>query len=78
MVKRNGKYVRSWNASREHKKVEFTREYCREHGIRYQIKGPNDALYIYNVNLHKYVQVCYCLLNLSEQDIVNMIETAIL
>lgn len=43
----------------ENPKITFTRAFCRQNNIKYQIKGPNDALYLFNNNTKKYVQVCY-------------------
>lgn len=59
----------------EHPKITFTRNYCKAHKVRYMIKGVNDALYIYNVKMQKYLQVCYSLLNLNERQIVALIDS---
>lgn len=59
---------------REHEKITFTRNYCKNHGIRYMIKGVNDALFLYSPITRKYCQVCYCLLNLNNNQIIDMIE----
>lgn len=57
----------------EHPKIQFTRKLCRECGLRYQIKGADDALFVYSITLGKFVQVCFSLLNLTEQQIADMI-----
>ena len=58
----------------EHPKIKFTRAFCKQNNIKYQIKGPNDALYLFNNNTKKYIQVCYTLLNLSTDQISEMIQ----
>ena len=58
----------------EHSKIKFTRDYCRVKNIRYQIKGVNDALFLYNSSLKRYVQVCFSLLNLDEEQIRQIID----
>ena len=58
----------------EHSKIKFTRDYCRAKNIRYQVKGVNDALFLYNSSLKRYVQVCFSLLNLDEEQIRQIID----
>ena len=58
----------------EHPKIRFAREYCKKKGVKYQIKGTVDALYIYSDTYQKYIQACYSLLNLSEEGIALMID----
>lgn len=57
----------------EHKLIKFTRTYCRQRGIRYQIRGVNDALFLFDTCYQKYRQVCFSLLNLTEAAIAAMI-----
>ena len=58
----------------EYTKVRYAREICRGHGIRYMIKGVNDALFIYCPYTGHYMQVCYSLLNHDLEYIKSMIE----
>lgn len=58
----------------EHSKITFTRQYCRSKGIRYQIKGVNDALFLYDKEQRAYIQICFSLLNLNEDQITDMID----
>lgn len=52
----------------EHPKVKFARDYCKKNHIRYQIKGANDVLYIYDPMVGRYTQRCYSLLNFANND----------
>lgn len=58
----------------EYTNVRYAREICREHGIRYMIKGVNDALFIYCPYTGHYKQVCYTLLGHELDYIKTMIE----
>lgn len=60
-------------ARKEHAKVTFTREYCKRRGIRYRIVGWDCALLLFDPSHRKFRQVCYSLLNLSEDGIAEMI-----
>lgn len=58
----------------ENDKVKYARKICWERGIRYMIKGANDALFIYCPYTGHYMQVCYSLLNHDFDYIKSMIE----
>lgn len=58
----------------ENDKIKYARKICRERGIRYMIKGANDALFIYCPYTGHYTQVCYSLLNHDFDYIKSMIE----
>lgn len=58
-------------------KEEYTRNYCKQHGIRYQIKGIDKALYIWSPITRSYMQICFSLYNLTENQIRNTIENHI-
>ena len=55
----------------EHKKIKFARQICRNYGVKYKIQGRDDALFILK-NGH-YKQVCFSLLNLSEEQIRDLV-----
>lgn len=57
----------------EHPKISYTRKLCRECGLRYQIKGVNGAFFIYSITIGKFIQVCFSLLNLTEEQISDMV-----
>lgn len=58
----------------EHKKIKAARKACRERNIKYKIKGNDAALFVYDKTIKKYMQVCFSLYNLTETQIVDMIE----
>lgn len=57
----------------EHSKIKCARNYLRSRGIKYQIKGPNDALYLLfepvGAKRH-YWQICYSILNFSSDEAI--------
>lgn len=57
----------------EHPSIAFTRKYCKSNFVRYQIKGSTNELWLYNMRTHKFQMVCYCLNNLTEEQIVDAI-----
>ena len=57
---------------------EYTRTYCKEHGIRYKITGPyTDQLFIYSPYIKHYMQVCFSIYNLTNNQIRIAIENHI-
>lgn len=51
----------------------FTRKYCKDNNIRYRIKGNNKELWLYNPYTNRFMQVCYSLLNLNEEQVAESI-----
>ena len=49
----------------ENPKIVAARKYCREHNLRYMIKG--EALYVYIPTYKKYVQTCFSILNFADE-----------
>ena len=56
-------------------KIKYTRDYCKAHKIRYQIRfRHSNQLYIYSPITRHYMYVCYELLNLTPEQIRQAIE----
>lgn len=53
---------------KDHEKIMLARKTCRQNGKKYMIK--NDALFISKNG--KYVQVCFNLLNLTNNQIIQL------
>lgn len=53
-------------------KIEYARNMCRIRGLRHKIKG--EALFILNKNTKHFEQVCFSILNLSKDQINEMLD----
>lgn len=55
--------------------LQFTRKYCKKNNIKYKITGQTEALFLKHPYTNKYIQVCYCLLNLTREQVIEYINT---
>lgn len=60
---------------KEHRIITFTRNVCRGLGLRYRIcnRDGRAVLYLYSIITRGYIDVCFDLLNLTEDYIPGMI-----
>ena len=61
----------------EHSKIRVTRNYCKQNNIRYMIKNGSQGinpLFLYSPIEKRFIQVCYDILNLTEDKIKEIIE----
>ena len=58
----------------EHPKFKLAKQLCADYGLRCKIVGVDGALWVYIPTIGKFQQACFSLLNLSEDQIREMIK----